>query len=219
MKRLKKNNKKEKDPNKASFIEVFEYLYKTYPGMKSLIILLLYGLLFTMLILVVATNTSDNSNDESTNNTTTTTVTSITYKEMLDNLVNINSSIKYNIVIDEVTYYIDVIYENNILSGTYEDSLGSIYKFKISDDNIYEISMNNETLNNELLKNINIDYIIPSHLINILETNKSIKTKEDDNIIYTYDIDNISYIVYTKDNGIYKVEVKDLSSVYTLEFE
>jgi len=215
VKRLKK--KKNEDEEKTSFIETFKYLYKTYPGMKSLIILLLYGLLFTMLISVVALN-QNNYNDEESSTPEVEETTNLTYKEMLDNLIANNSNIKYTIVINDITYYLDTIYEDNILTGTYEDSLGSIHKFKIKNDNVYEISMSNETLNNELFSNINIDYIIPTHLVNILENNKSIKTKEEDNMIYSYDIDNYKYLVYIN-NNIYKIEIKDNLNTYTIEFE
>src|SRR5574344_382609 len=172
-----KQEKQEKEPSKFS---KFIYLYKTYPGIRALVKLSLYGIFFIIFIGVIAYANGSNSSKSSSDTTTTTTnASAIKYQDINDN-----------------KYEVDGIFGNNILSGTFE-STSNITKFKIRDNIIYQVTLDGENETDTLLDPIYVNFLVPSYLGSILKTANSIKTINDNKIVYTYYNINENNVNYT----------------------
>lgn len=221
--------KVDKDGNELETgLEVFLRNYKTVPGFKALIQLLGY-FLFIIIIIAVASSATDNSETNSSlDDTTTTTITTTTsttkfvYKDTLEQLKSNNKVIYTSAIINGETYIIDSINKDNVLSGYYETKSGT-KRFKIENNKIYEINLETAKENNELFENLDIDFIIPANLVELLINNRSIKMLEDDIVIYTYDINknNIKYEIktYVKDDICYKIEIDGNESNYLITYK
>ncbi len=211
------SNKKKKEPNK---IKLYYQSHKDLPAFKSLIKLFLYFLFFAIIIGVVVTH-QDESNEEDKNTqdkTQEVTTKKISYKEVLDLLNNTDIDISYNITIGEILYKIEAEKVDEVYTGIIESTEG-ITKFKIQDNKVYEVKMNEDIINDNLFNNINLDYILINNLTNILLNNKSIKILKDDNTIYKYNIDNCEYNITIKDNWVDKIEISNDSSSYIIEYK
>lgn len=212
-----KNNNEENEEQKPSKIKLFGEYYKNVPGFKALVKLFLYFIFFAVIISVVACNqetVKQNNKEEKTEEKEKVT---LTYQEMLDALTTNNSKILYNITIGEESYRIDATYQDKILSGMFRTK-DTLHEFKIQNNLVYEIGLNEEKENATLFTNINITYLVPESLVNILENNKAIKMLEDDTIVYNYEIDGSKYRVVTKDNEINKIEITSTSFSYIIEY-
>lgn len=211
---MSKKNKKE-----SSKLKLYYKSHKDLPAFKALIKLMLYFIFFAIIIGVVATH-QDVTKDENKNNQEQTkeTIKRIPYKEVLDLLNNSDSSVSYNITINGNLHKIELEYIDKVYTGIIESTSG-ITRFKIQDNNIYEVKMDEEVINNDLFKDINLDYILISNLTNILLNNKSIKMLEDNNTIYKYNIDNIEYIITIKDNWVNKIEINNDTLKYMIEYK
>ena len=204
----------EKKPGKLKMF--FEY-YKYVPSFKALVKLGLYFIFFAIIISVVACNkdvvtqTKENEKTEEQQETT------ISYKEMLDALITNNVQILYDITMGEEVYRIDATRKDNILSGIYRTKT-ALYEFKIQDDIVYEIGLDEEKENGELLAHINLTYILPEQLVSLLESNKATKMLSDDLTIYNYEIDTVKYHVVTKDNWSDKIEITTELFNYTIKY-
>lgn len=188
-----KQEKQEKEPSKFS---KFIYLYKTYPGIRALVKLSLYGIFFIIFIGVIAYANGSNSSKSSSDTTTTTTnASAIKYQDIIDKF-STNSSYNASIIINDNKYEVDGIFGNNILSGTFE-SASNITKFKIRDNIIYQVTLDGENETDTLLDPIYVNFLVPSYLGNILKTANSIKTVNDNKIVYTYYNINENNVNYT----------------------
>ncbi|MCR4581378.1 MAG: hypothetical protein K5666_02580 [Bacilli bacterium] len=139
-----------------SWWDVFVRNYKNVPGFNALVKLLIYFFLFFILIVAIKATTGDQDSTK-TKQQETTKVT-VPYKEMVGNIVNYRKS-TINIKINDTLYIINGDFGNNILTGTIESTNG-LHNFKIKDNSIYEVKMGEDVLNNELLKDININIIM-----------------------------------------------------------
>ena len=193
--------------------EVFMRNYKNVPGFRALIKLLLWFLLFIIIIVVVnVSNTKETKNDT----TTTTTVQSkITYKEILDSYLRDGTTISIEIEANDIKYIINGTLNNNVLTGTYETS-DTTTRFKIDESKVYEIKMNEEKENDELLNSFNPDYINPINLINILENEKSIKDIDDYITKYTYNHGSDMIIVNIISDKLNNIEITSNNIKYNI---
>lgn len=216
---MKKNNEEnyeevEQTPGKIKLF--FEY-YKYVPGFKALVKLCLYFIFFAVIISVVACNHETVNQEQKKEQTEEKQPTEKTYKEMLDELINNNMQILYNITINEDIYQIDATRKEHIMNGIYRTK-ESIHEFRIQDNIIYEIGLNEEKENPELFTTLNLTFILPDQLVTILESNKATKMLEDGNTIYNYDIEATKYRVEVKNNEINKIIITSELSTYTIEY-
>ena len=203
--------KVDKDGNELETgFEVFLRNYKNVPGFKALIQLAGYFLAIGIIIFVAAgaqeaTSTGDNP---ATTTTTTTTSQKVVYKDTLEQLKANNKVIYTSAIINGETYIIDSINKDGILSGYYETKVGT-KRFKIENNKIYE--------------NLDLDFIIPENLVDLLIKNRSLKMLEDDIVVYTYDINknNIKYEIktYVKDDICYKIEIDGNEANYLITYK
>lgn len=219
MKKVKNNdeNKQEEIEKKPSKIKMFFEYYKYVPGFKALVKLGLYFIFFAVIISVVACNKDTINQNPEKESTEEKKEMEISYKDMLEALTNNNIEILYNITVNEEIYRIDATRKDNILSGIYRTK-DSIHEFRIQDNIVYEIGLNEEKENIDLFNNINLNYLLPEQLISMLEVNKATKTLENEAIIYNYEIEEVKYRVIINNNWINKIEIADELSNYVIEY-
>lgn len=222
-----KKNKKD-DERLENFFEVFIRNYKNVPGFRSLIKLSLYVIFIAIFIIVVLANSNnitDNDNhynDKSMISTTAKVVKNITYKEILENVIKENKDVYAEIQINGEKYVVDAIVNNEDISGYYETSKLT-KRFKIVNNQVYELNLDKEMENDKLFKEINLDFVIPSNLISTLKSNISIKSINDNETIYRYnlEINNNDYDieVFVKENILTHIEINSENEQYYIIYE
>ncbi len=138
---------------------------------------------------------------------------STSYNTMKKDILESNLEIKYTIG----DYYLEGTIIDNILSSTLEKD-DEIKKIKIIEDKIYLVQKNEEILDDNILKEINLIYLFPKNIINILNNNSSLMKQSEDQKTYSYTIDNKAYSVYTDKQTIRKIIIYDGFLTYTLEY-
>lgn len=217
-----KRKKNEKGEELENAFDVFMRNYKTVPGFRTLVKLGGY-LLMIVIILVLASNVDFDSTtatkDDKTTTTTTAVAKKLTYGEILDKMTTIGTSIYISVVVNESNYVVEETVNKDNVSG-YLDTVNGIKKFKVQNNNIYELTLNNETLNNTFFESLDKDFIIPANLVTYLKQNTSIKTLEGESIIYTYNVTkntiNYEIKVHVSEEKCYKVEINSDTSNYLL---
>lgn len=215
-------SKKKKDDIYESKWEVFLRNYNQVPGFKALVRLGIYFVLFLIFILII--NFGGKNLDSEKNVTTTTTnatqnLEKLTYKEMLNNLSSKDISIEFTSIINNYETRITASRENGVITGLIENQ-DMTKKFKIQDDQIYEIVLDKENLNTEIFSGINYEFFNPTKLVSILNSNQSTKRKKDSEVIYNYNIsyNGISYdtTLVVVDSSIKSIELIQESNQYRI---
>lgn len=208
------------EPKELSKWELFKKYYKEVPKFKEFVNSAgtILGVFLFCIILIATVNI--NKSEKKTKTATTTQVT-VKYQDMLDGLLD-NKEANMNITINDNKYIINSRYGNNILTGTLE-SIDGTYKFKIKEDNIYEIRLDEEIVNNELFKDINTSIINNSLLVNILRNNTGIKIDQDNKLMYKYDKVNINDITYSieviiNNNSVANININNDTISYVINY-
>ena len=206
------------DGKRESWLDVIKRNMKEVPGFKELVKLILYILFILILCtaMIITFNINKNKNKKDDNTQTTTQVV-VTYQDMLDNLLQ-KCNYRAEINVNQDDYIITGSFGNNILIGILENNVTS-YKFKIKENNIYELS-DVEILNNDLLNNINVGIINNNTLVESLKNNNSIKI-DGGYKYHNISINNINYDVevYIQDDRIKVINVSNNSSSYKLTYD
>ena len=214
---MNNDNKNNEEENKYKrYIE----LYKSNKDFKKGVNAAIY-ILVVIIFSVVLITTVNTGGKKSNNKTTTTQATVIKYQDMLDNLLD-NKESSINIKINDNSYKIVSKYGNSILTGTLESKEGT-YKFKIKDQTIYEIRLEEEIPNESLFKDIDTNIICNDLLVHQLKNNSGIKVEENDNTIYKYEDVNINDILYNinviiNNNTIKHIEFTSNNISYVINY-
>ena len=214
-------NKKKKDDIYESKWEVFLRNYNQVPGFKALVRLGIYFFLFLIFILIVNFGGKDLSSESDTTTTTSPAKEEIklTYKDMLNNLAGEDKKIEFTSVINNYETRITAESENGIITGLIENQ-DLTKKFKIKDNQIYEIVLDSENLNPNLSANINYDFLVPSKLVEILNSNQATKRIEESQVIYNYNItyNGVTYdtIVIVENNSVKSIDLKQENNQYMI---
>ena len=194
-------NKKRRIAPDDDFLNNFRYRLENTPGFASFVKILLF-IIFFIILTSCSRITIAKEEKAKQNQTTTTTEFQIqkrNYKNLVDEIKKKEATI--TITIGETPYLIEnLIYTDDTLSGMFESS-NATKKFKIKDDVIYEYVLGQDKENNDLFGEVDKNIVIPTSLINILETNRAINQTLPTSVIYTYDnivINNIPYTITVK---------------------
>ncbi len=143
-------------------------------------------------------------------------IVNISYNTMKKQLLEGNLKIKYNISSNK-SYYLEGTIIDNIISSTleYDDILK---KINIIEDKIFIIQKNEQIEDSTLLRDINLIYLYPENIFNILNQNPSLMRQSNNGKIYNYSLDNKSYSVFLSDSEIEKIVILDGMITYTLEY-
>lgn len=215
--------KTKKDDEMENYFDVFLRNYRNVPAFKSLVQLGFYVLFIFIFIGVLAGATTDVTDEEENKTTTTTQVVKekITYKEILENVYKEKRDFKIKINLNNVSYLIEANNSNGIITGYFETP-ETTKRFKMSNGKILELKLDEEIENNTLFNDIDLDFVIPANLINILINNRATKMLQDDYIVYKYKIDknNLKYEVntYVKDEKVEKIELKENENSYVINY-
>ena len=219
----KKENREEEYETK---FEVFMRNYREVPGFRALVKLGGYALFIIVFVALAANAAPKKSTAKEETQTTTTISTTASpkqvYGEILNDLRKTGTSLDATIKEGEATYKIEGTVEENLFAGYFNDITGS-KKFTIKENNVYEKTLDQEVMNNTLLGNIDIDFIVPSKLVDILTKNKALKVLTDDTTIYTYNItkNNVSYEIktYIKESKCSKIEIISSGINYLMTYK
>lgn len=195
--------------NKSSMIKELW----SHPKYRILIKLGGYFVFFVIFFILAAVGRNNVENQNNTENKGN----NISYNTMKNNILKNSLKVKYQITSNNESYIEGTII-NNVFTGTLEQN-SILKKIKIEAENVYLIEKNNETQDETLLNDINLIYIFPANIINILNENSSIMKQNDSQKIYSYTIDNKAYSVYTENNSINKIILLDGSITYELQIE
>lgn len=215
-------SKKKKDDIYETKWEVFLRNYNQVPAFKALVRLGIYFFLFLIFILVInigGKNLSDEDNKTTTTTSENKASEKLTYKEILDNLANKDVSIEFTSVINNYETRINAEVHDGVITGLIENQ-DMTKKFKVQDDQVFEIVLDKENINQELFNGINYEFLNPTKLVNILNSNQSTKRKKDSEVIYNYTINhndiNYDTMVVVENNSIKSIEMIQESNQYRI---
>lgn len=218
--------RKNDEDRRENYLDVFIRNWKNVPGFRSVIKLGLYLIFIFIFIIVVniAGNKTGTKKQNSNNivSSTTKAIETITYKDVLENVVKNKKDVYMEITIDGKKAIIDAVTNENNITGYYEtDKLTK--KFKIENNVLYEVTLDHEIENDKILNGLNIDFIVPSNMIDILKNNIPTKMINNEKVLYNYDIsiNNIAYKVTTtvKESVLTNIEINSEKEKYTIVYE
>lgn len=219
----KKNNKPEEQME--NYFDVFMRNYRNVPGFRSLVKLLLYFLFIFVFVIVVLLANGDidtENKDDITSITTASSIKNKTYKDILESIANTDKNYKMEITINSENYLIEASNISNEVLGYFETNENT-KRFKISNSKIYELKLDNSIENENLFGEIEIDFIVPANLINILKNNLSTKRISDNETVYTYEIEykGIDYKIntYVVGENLTKIDITNNEYSYIINYE
>ena len=137
-------------------------------------------------------------------------------------MLSLKEEKKYNYEINynDLKYIINYSTKDNVISGILETSQNILKKFSIKDNQIYELTLNEEKLNMELFQELNLTYINIYSLVDLLSNHKSLKMLEDDQTIYIYNLEtNKTINVTVREENITSIEIKEDTINYKITIE
>ena len=222
---MAKKNKSEEQKKVEEFLKTVQYNRKNTPGFDSLVKLILWFVfIFFILILFAIFGRNDNPNNNQ--QTTTVPANAVSYKSLLDERIKDGSSynVKFHYQNVKSTYdcVVEATVKDETIEGLVENSNG-LEKFRIKENKYYTLKFDEETEKADYIFDLNIVNIID--LIKLLESNKSLKTVDNEtNIInYKYEL-TINEQVYEinskiKDKKVDNISVKNENSTYDVTFK
>lgn len=169
---------------------------------------------FISVYLFVGISAIITSNNKGTTTNQNTKSSSVNFSKMKKNILNDNLNVKYKFG----DYYIEGIVQNNLFSGTLEGNDNSLVKIKYDGTNLYKINKQDEVIDTELLSGFNLNYMIPSYIINLISGDDLTFNKSSDGRIYSYSVDNKAISFYLNEKNIEKIIVLDNNITYSLEY-
>lgn len=185
---------------------------KSSPKSKALFKLALWAVFFAVLFIIASFSNLDNyenNNNENNNHPS--------YLTIKNKLMESNLLIKVKVTKSDGETLIDGKYIDNIMEGTIEN-LNGVFKFKIKENNLYELKMNEEIIRNDLMEEINVSYLNPQALFAIFEESEYLKYPNNDGFKYSYVNNNVAITVYTDIDRIEKIIILDENITYEIEY-
>lgn len=188
---FKKKKQNNDEPVMENYWDVFVRNYRDSEGFRVLVKLggyfIFVGILVILAISVKEVNQEKNANSDQAEEVVTT-----NYPEILDNIMDREDDFSIHVHVDDQDYEIRATFIDNVMEGYLETSGGTV-KFRIADDQVYEVNLHDEIVNPNLFSNMNLSLVVPSSLIELL---KNTSYQEDNGtFIYNLFIDGISYEV------------------------
>ena len=214
-----KNNK---DMN---FFDSFKYNYKNTPGFESGLKLLMF-IVFSIVLIVFARATIAS---EKKYNATTTTVTRISgqtdqLKKILDATISQETEITIEGPNDLVTKLTNVKETDGVVTGYLKSKEKGIKEYRIRQKAIYELDgAGNEFETDDLLPKVDVNFLVPSELVRILETNKTVVNYYEDSVVYSYFVESNETTndikVLVKDNKVNNIFIKNDIHKYEITYK
>ena len=224
MAKKKKKQELQEDERYENYFEVFMRNYRNVPGFKALMKIVLFFALVSIMMLITYLGKSSQRELKSTTTTTTTKVTDVNensvvnYKDALEILMKNNHEVSMVIQNNDTKYQINYSIQDNIIDG-YLETIAGTHHFKVQNDIVYEINLNEEKENPNLLNEFNINYFDTTKLINSLKNEIATKQLNNDKMIYHYIIDSINYYVILDNNQINNIQIKTDKYEYDISYK
>ena len=224
MAKKKKKQELQEDERYENYFEVFMRNYRNVPGFKALMKIVLFFVLVSIMMLITYLGKSSQRELKSTTTTTTTKVTDVNensvvnYKDALEILMKNNHEVSMVIQNNDTKYQINYSIQDNIIDG-YLETITGTHHFKIQNDIVYEINLNEEKENPNLLNEFNINYFDTTKLINSLKNEIATKQLNNDKMIYHYIRDSINYYVILDNNQINNIQIKTDKYEYDISYK
>ena len=225
MAKKKKKQELQEDERYENYFEVFMRNYRNVPGFKALMKIVLFFVLVSIMMLITYLGKSSERELKSTTTTTTTTKVTdvnensvVNYKDALEILMKNNHEVSMVIQNNDTKYQINYSIQDNIIDG-YLETVAGTHHFKIQNDIVYEINLNEEKENPNLLNEFNINYFDTTKLINSLKNEIATKQLNNDKMIYHYIIDSINYYVILDNNQINNIQIKTDKYEYDISYK
>lgn len=224
MAKKKKKQELQEDERYENYFEVFMRNYRNVPGFKALMKIVLFFVLVSIMMLITYLGKSSQRELKSTTTTTTTKVADVNensvvnYKDALEILMKNNHEVSMVIQNNDTKYQINYSIQDNIIDG-YLETIAGTHHFKIQNDIVYEINLNEEKENPNLLNEFNINYFDTTKLINSLKNEIATKQLNNDKMIYHYIIDSINYYVILDNNQINNIQIKTDKYEYDISYK
>lgn len=224
MAKKKKKQELQEDERYENYFEVFMRNYRNVPGFKALMKIVLFFVLVSIMMLITYLGKSSQRELKSTTTTTTTKVTDVNensvvnYKDALEILMKNNHEVSMVIQNNDTKYQINYSIQDNIIDG-YLETIAGTHHFKVQNDIVYEINLNEEKENPNLLNEFNINYFDTTKLINSLKNEIATKQLNNDKMIYHYIIDSINYYVILDNNQINNIQIKTDKYEYDISYK
>ena len=214
---MKKDNK---DDN--NFFESFKYNYNNLEGFDSLVKLIIF-FAFSLIILIFGRFAvqQDREEAEKRKEINQANQSENIFKRQVEQIIKKEGTIKITKG-DYVVMLKNVKESDGVINGFFQDSNKVSKEFRIKENKVYELVFDEEEENETLLSELNLDFIIPSMLVSILEENEKLEEKDGNAIYYTYNYasdvnytislkiesDNVENINISNDNVIYEITYK-----------
>ena len=211
-----------KDNKDNNFFESFKYNYNNLEGFDSLIKLIIF-FVFSLIILIfgrIAVQ-QDREEAEKRKEINQANQSENIFKRQVEQIIKKEGTIKISKG-DYVVMLKNVKESDGVINGFFQDSNKVSKEFRIRENKVYELVFDEEEENETLFSELNLDFIIPSMLVSILEDNEKQEEKDGNTIYYTYNYssdvnytislkiesDNVESINISNDNVIYEITYK-----------
>ena len=188
---FKKKKQNNDEPVMENYWDVFVRNYRDSEGFRVLVKLGGY-FVFVGILVILAIGVKDVNQERDDSSDQTEEVVTVNYPELLDNIMDREDDFSIHVHVDDQDYEIRATFIDNVMEGYLETSGGTV-KFRIADDQVYEVNLHDEIVNPNLFSNMNLSLVVPSSLVELL---KNTSYQEDNGtFIYNLFIDGISYEV------------------------
>ena len=211
-----------KDNKDNSFFESFKYNYNNLEGFDSLVKLIIF-FAFSLIILIFGRFAvqQDREEAEKRKEINQANQSENIFKRQVEQIIKKEGTIKITKG-DYVVMLKNVKESDGVINGFFQDSNKVSKEFRIKENKVYELVFDEEEENETLLSELNLDFIIPSMLVSILEETEKLEEKDGNAIYYTYNYasdvnytislkiesDSVQSINISNDNVIYEITYK-----------
>ena len=213
---FKKKKQNNDEPVMENYWDVFVRNYRDSEGFRVLVKLGGY-FIFVGILVILAIGVKDVNQERDDSSDQTEEVVTVNYPELLDNIMDREDDFSIHVHVDDQDYEIRATFIDNVMEGYLETSGGTV-KFRIADDQVYEVNLHDEIVNPNLFSNMNLSLVVPSSLIELL---KNTSYQEDNGtFIYNLFIDGISYEVKVNitEDAVDGIEILSDNASYIYEY-
>lgn len=213
---FKKKKQNNDEPVMENYWDVFVRNYRDSEGFRVLVKLGGY-FVFVGILVILAIGVKDVNQERDDSSDQTEEVVTVNYPELLDNIMDREDDFSIHVHVDDQDYEIRATFIDNVMEGYLETSGGTV-KFRIADDQVYEVNLHDEIVNPNLFSNMNLSLVVPSSLIELL---KNTSYQEDNGtFIYNLFIDGISYEVKVNitEDAVDGIEILSDNASYIYEY-
>lgn len=214
-----------KDNKDNNFFDTFKYNYKNTPGFESGLKILMF-IVFSLVLIFIAKASIASEREYKATTTTVTKISGQTdqLKKILDATITKEAEITIEGPNDLVTKLTNVRETDGVVTGYLKSKEKGIKEYKIRSKAIYELDgSGNEFETDDLLPKVDVNFLIPSELVRILESNRTVVNYYEDSVAYTYFVESNEVAndikVIIKDNVVNNIFIKNEIHTYEITYK